>query len=238
MKTFEPIPQTHPEAEAKNLRCPSCYWYAIGFDGRNCQNVRNVSSNTYACIEYLHPSDMQDPFMSIVQDKYIQGIRSVLKSPKFKIDPNILEELRGYVIEDDFTSYKLGTQQEIEAIANTLKKVIQLRSRVSQLYTSMVDIKYEFDELQTHCLLWLYSKYSIIRDLKSEGMRKIIVSRLIPESIHIGKNIERNITTAKHMDDKLESNERTISKILGSSEKLWFSRERVGGTLKGFTNEF
>lgn len=237
MKTFEPVPQTHPEAEVKNLTCPSCYWYTMGFDGRNCQNVRNVSSSTLACIEYLHPMDMQDPFMPIIQDKYIQGIRQVLKSNKFKIDPSVLDELRGYIIEDDFSSYRFGTQQEIEAIANTLKKVIQLRSRTSQLYTSMIDIKYEYDELQTHCLLWLYSKYAIIRDLKSEGMRKVIVSRIIPESIHIGKNIDRNIMTAKHVDEKLESNERTLSKILGSSEKLWFSRERVGGALKGFSYE-
>jgi hypothetical protein len=147
-----------------------------------------------------------------------------------------LDELKSYVVDDNFTKYRFGTVQDLESINLTLKKIVQLRARVSSLFTSMIDIKYEFDELQNHCNLWLYSKYSLIRDLKSEGMRKIIVMRLLPEMINISKNIEKNMSTAKYIENHLECNEQTLIKILNSSEKLWFSRERVGGTLKGIQN--
>ena len=50
------------------------------------------------------------------------------------------------------------------------------------------------------------------------------LSMLKPHNIN--KTIEKNLVTAKHIEDHLENNERTLSKILGSSEKLWFSRDR------------
>jgi len=228
----EPMPETHPEAEAKHLMCGSCQWFASGFNGKTCQKSRLVKYDTLACKEFTLP--LYDPFFEVTQDKYILGIREVLRSNKFKIDESIIAELRSYVVEDGFTKYKFGTTQELECINSVLKKIVQLRARVSALFTSMIDIKYDFDELSTHSQLWLYSKYQLIRDLKSEGMRKIIISRLLPETIHISKNLEKNMATAKYIENHLECNEQTLIKILNSSEKLWFSRERVGGTLKGF----
>jgi hypothetical protein len=229
------MPAKHPEADAKNIMCGSCQWFLAGFNGKNCQTVRGVKYNTAACKEFTLP--LSDPYFHIIQDKYIQGIREVLASSKFKIDASILEELRSYIIDDDFTKFRFGTVQDLEAMNLSLKKIIQLRSRVSTIYTSMMDIKHEYEELQYHCQLWLVSKYEIIRDLKSEGLRKVVTLRLLPEMINISKNIDKNIIVAKHIDDRLESNERTLSKILSSSEKLWFSRERVGGVLKGVFND-
>ena len=228
----EAIPERHPEAEAKNLMCGSCQWFASGFNGKTCQKTRLVEYNTLACKEFTLP--LYDPFFEITGDKYIQGIRDVLRSNKFKIDDSILAEIRSYIVEDNFNKYRFGTSQDLECINLALKKIIQLRARVSALFTSMLDIKHEFEELHTHSQLWLYSKYALVRELKSEGMRKIIINRLLPEMIHISKNIDKNLATAKYIENHLECNEQTLIKILNSSEKLWFSRERVGGTLKGF----
>ena len=135
--------------------------------------------------------------------------------------------MRGYIIEDDFTKYRFGTKQDLEMMNITLKKIIQLRSRISTIYTSLLDTKYDFDELQNHSNLWLYSKYESIRDLKNDGMRKAVLMRIIPEIIDINKTIEKNIATAQYIEKHLEKNEATLTKILGSSEKLWFSKERI-----------
>jgi hypothetical protein len=220
------MPPSHPEAEAKNLRCGCCQWYSAGFNGITCKQLRSVEVDTVACREYTEPLD--DPFMEIVvKDKYIQGIRESLKSPKFIIDDSILVEMRGYIIEDDFLKYKFGSKQDLEAINNTLKKIVQLRSRISTIFTSLIDIKYEFDEILNHTNLWLYSKYGLIRDLKNDSLRKAVFMRILPEIIDITKNIEKNMATAKYIEDHLENNERTLSKILGSSEKLWFVKEKI-----------
>jgi len=221
----EKMPQQHPEAEAKSLMCGSCQWFTAGFNGNTCQKTRMVSFDTLACKEFTLPLD--DPFYPIVQDKYIQGIREALRSPKFLIDESILIEMRGYIIEDDFLKYKFGSKQDLEAINITLKKIIQLRSRISTIFTSLIDVKYEFDELQNHTNLWLYSKYNTIRELKNDIMRKAILMRILPEIIDISKTIDKNMATAKYIEEHLENNERTLSKILGSSEKLWFAREKV-----------
>jgi len=178
-----------------------------------------------ACREFTLLLD--DPFCDIVlKDKYIHGIREKLRSPKFLIDESILIEMRGYIVEDDFTKFNFGSKQDLEAISVTLKKIIQWRSRISTIFTSLIDVKYDFEELQNHSNMWLQSKYSCIRELKNEGMRRAAMMRILPESIDINKTIEKNLVTAKHIEDHLENNERTLSKILGSSEKLWFSRDR------------
>jgi len=220
------IPPPHPEAEAKGLMCGSCQWFSAGFNGVTCKHTRLVAIDTIACREYTEP--LEDPFVEIVlKDKYIQGIREAFKSSKFIIDESILVEMRGYIIEEDFQKYKFGSKQDLEAINTTLKKIIQLRSRISTIYTSLIEVKYEYEEILNHTNLWLYSKYGIIRELKNDNMRKAIFMRIIPEIIDISKTIEKNMTTAKYIEDHLENNERTLSKILGSSEKLWFVKEKI-----------
>lgn len=224
-KKTEKMPPQHSEAEAKSLMCGSCQWFSVGFNGANCQKIRSVEFNTMACREFTLL--LEDPFYDIVtKDKYIQGIRDEMRSPKYIIDDSILVEMRSYVVEDDFAKNSFGTTQDLEAINVTLKKIIQFRARISTLYTSLIDVKYEFEELQKHSDLWLYSKYSCIRELKNESMRKAAMMRILPESIDITKTLEKNLVTAKYVEEHLDNNERTLTKILGSSEKLWFSKEK------------
>ena len=119
------MPPEHSEAEARNLKCGSCQWFSAGFNGVTCKHTRSVSIDTVACREFTEA--LEDPFSEIVlTDKYIQGIRESLRSPKFIIDDSILVEMRGYIIEDDFLKYKFGSKQDLEAINTTLKKIIQL----------------------------------------------------------------------------------------------------------------
>ena len=169
-KKISEKPPQHPEAEAKSMMCGSCQWFLAGFNGSNCQTDRLVDFDSLACREFTPP--FNDPFQHIIQDKYIQGIREALRSHKFLIDSSILTEIRGYIVEDDFIKFKYGTKQDLESVNLTLKRIIQFRSRISTIYTSLIDIKYEFEELQNHCNLWLHAKYESIRELKNESMRK------------------------------------------------------------------
>jgi len=218
------MPPKHPEAESKGLICGACQWFSAGFNGNSCQKTRLVEFDTMACREFTLPLD--DPFHEIViKDKYIHGIREDLRRPRFNIDESISEEMRGYVIDTDLTKYSFGSVQDMEAISDTLKKIIQYRSRLSSIYTTLIDVKYDFEARQQHYNLWLNSKYACIRELRNDTMRKAAMARILPEIIDISRSLEMNLALAKHAEEHLENNERTLSKILGSSEKLWFSKE-------------
>lgn len=221
----ERYPGQHPEAEAEDTRCGSCQWYKAGFgDSGNCSANRDVQAMTYACVEYTPP--LVDSFQDIMPDKYVLGVRKQLRSPRFNLDESLLEELRGYVVEDDFSKYRFGTQQDLEEINRYLRKVVVNRSRVSTIFTSLLDTKYEFEELMQHSELWLYSKYAKMTTLKNESIRSAAMNRLLPEQIPIRKNLKKFIAVAEYIDKKFDSAEFTLSKILASSEKLLFSRER------------
>jgi len=224
----ENYPGQHPEAEAEDTRCGSCQWYKAGYAGSgNCAVTRNVEVGTFACVEYTVP--LVDGFGEILSDKYVMGVRKQLQSPKFNLDDSILEELRNYVVEEDFSSHRFGSQQDLEEINKYLRRIVVNRSRVSTIYTSLVDVKYEFKELLEHAELWLYSKYPKMTTLKNEAIRRAALDRLLPEQIKVRKNLKKFISVAEYIDKKFDATEFTVSKILASSEKLLFSREKYVG---------
>ncbi len=200
------MPPVHPEAELRSLVCGSCQWYMAGFEGDNCQRRRGVEVDTPACQEYTIP--MEDPFYEIIRDKYIQRIRREIVSERFKIDSSIIVELRSYIQTENLNKYKFGTQQDLEGINTFVKKIIYYRARVSNIYTSLLDVKYDFDEVISHANLWLYSKYPVVQTLKNETARRSAFQRIMPEMIEVQKDIDKNLATAKYIDDYLDSNER------------------------------
>jgi hypothetical protein len=223
--TTEAMPPEHPEAEARSLVCGSCQWFMSGFNGQNCQVTRSVELTTKACREYTLP--LNDPLNVLVFDKYIIGVRTELSNPKYNVDKNIVVELKTYVEENaNLLKFSFGSKQDLEGIATFLRRIVALRSRVSTIYTSLVDIKHDFEEVVEYANVWLFSKYAIFRELKNETARKLAFNRILPEMIVVRKNISKAITIAQYVDERLDANERTLGKILSSAEKLWFSKER------------
>ena len=225
----ENYPGQHPEAEAEDVRCGTCQWIRAGFGASgNCGKNRDVEPTTYACIEYTPP--LMDSFQDIASDKYVLGIRQKLGSPRFRLDgESILEELRGYIIEQDLTRNKLGTKQDLQEVNVYLRKVVGNRARVSTIFTSLIDTKYELDELEHYAELWLYSHYAKMTNLKNESMRRSAMYRILPELVPIKKNLKKLMATSEYIDKQLDSAEHTLAKILASSERLLFSRERLLG---------
>lgn len=221
---LEKKPRDHPQAKDKNLTCGTCQWFSAGFKGGSCRKLRGVEISSIACVEYTER--LKDVFHEITQDKYIQGIKDSFNHPRWKIDTSLLEELRGYIISDDLLSKRYGTQQDLEAVAVALKKVIAYRSRVSTIYTSILDLHYELKELQSHINLWLYSKYAKVRELKNDTMRKAAIERLVPEMVAVQKDIDKTLALAKYLDEKLGENDWTLRAILSSAEKLWYSTSK------------
>jgi len=225
MVEFEKMPDVHPEATHYSYNCGSCQWFTGGFNG-NCQTRRGVEIATKACIEYTEP--LKDYFQEITVDKYILDIRKDIAEGDYFIEDRLLEEVRSYLVHGDLSKYQFGTSQDLQAMTEFLKMIIQYRARVSNIYTSILDLKHNLEVRVCFASSWLNSKYSIIRNLKNEGQRKAALHRLIPGLILAQENLEKAISTTKFIDDKLDANERTLGKILSASEKLWFTKKGMG----------
>jgi hypothetical protein len=220
------MPKVHPEAISKNLSCGSCQWMTAGFDGKNCQKTRDVEISTVACIEYT--SKLPDIFYDICRDKYILGVREVLRNKKFSINESVIDEIKNNILNDDFSKHQYGTKQDIESLQKGLLKIVSFRSRVSNLYTTSIDMKYNLEELENHVNLWVYSKYeSIAQTLKNDQMRKSALYRLAPEFLEIHKKLNKMLAVLKYVDDKLDSNDQTLRAVLNSADKLVFAKENL-----------
>lgn len=227
---FEIMPPPHPKAAADKLSCGSCQWFASGFETGGCASKRGVSSGTLACVEFQKPFD--DPFSVIETDKFIGDIRKKLQGSQFILDASLVDELKAYAVQDSLLQNGLGTMQDIEGISKTLRNVIALRSRVSAIYTNLIDIKYEFEAIESAAYSWVYSKYSTLRALKNEMQRKAIFDKALPEIAKIQKHLKKMVDIAKYVDDKLNSNEFTLRAILASSERLWLSKESIKSVVR------
>jgi hypothetical protein len=219
-------PKVHPEAISGDMVCGQCQWFVSGFKGQNCKTVREVVVDTPACVEFVpHVSDFYEEIS--LADKYIIGIRQAMLSNKFKLDEStLIDELKSYMVEMDLRHKPYGTQQDLEAISQAIRQIIAYRSRVSSIYTSVLDLKHELEELMRHASLWLYSKYSNLQELKNESYRKAAFDRILPESIQLSTTLEKLSAVARYVDEKLDGNERALGKIISSAEKLWFSKEK------------
>lgn len=222
---MESKPRDHPEAQVKNLKCGTCQWFMSGYGNNNCRNLRGVDITSVGCLEYT--TILEDPFHEIASDKYIKSIRSNLASPKFKIDStSLMEELKSYIVDASYLNQQYGSTQDLESIDRALRTIVAYRARVSNIYTTLIDLKYDHEELINQATLWIFSKYQMVRDLKNEMARKTALDRSLPESIPLSKNLEKLLTSSKYIDEKLTQNEFTFKAILSSSEKLWFSRNK------------
>lgn len=218
------MPPAHAEAATKKLVCGSCQWFNSGLDGNNCRKLRDVEVDTIACVEFT--TLLKDQFHEVARDKIILQIREMLRHNRFKVDTSLLEELRGYVINEDFTKYKYGTQQDIATMQRSLMQVVSYRARVSFIYTSMIDVQVELETELRQAKMWLYSKYKVMIDLKNEEMREAALHRLLPELIPITASINKVILTSKYLDEKLDKNDWTLRAILDSVQKSHF-KERI-----------
>ena len=218
-------PKDHPETKVKNLKCGTCQWFMSGYNNNNCKTTRGVEVDSNACIEYV--TILEDPFHEIASDKFDKGIRAEFLSGKFKIDSeSLIEELKRYILDDSYLNNRFGTSQDIESIDRALRVIVSYRSRVSNIYTILIDLKYDHDELINQANLWVFSKYQMIRELKNEISRKMALDRILPESVPLSKTLDKLMVTSKHIDEKLTQNEFTLRAILSSSEKLWFSKNK------------
>lgn len=213
-------PKDHPEAKNKGLKCGRCQFFRIGFKGQNCSVERNVDVDDIACYEYSPV--LQDPYSNIANDRYVIQLRRTLLGERFSFDePKLVEELKSHIFNSGYVNQKMGTHADLGTLDNALRSIAVSRNRVSHIYTMLLDLKYDLEEINKHANMWIFSKYEEIRNLKNEAARKNAFMRILPESIDIANKLEKLVDISKYVDDKLTTNEFTVKAILNSSERLW-----------------
>lgn len=216
------MPPNHPEAAQKNLNCGNCQWFSSSFAGRSCQVIREVEPGTIACIEYT--SIMKDIFHELTKDKCLLEIREELRSNKFKLDASVINEINGYRINTDFTrNFRFGSKQDPTAIVEALGDIMAYRARVSFIYTSCIDMRYDFEKCIERASSWIQSKYSTL--LKNDAIRKAALNRALPEAVTINSSIQKIMATIEYIEKSMGATEWTLRNILGTLEKQFYSRE-------------
>jgi hypothetical protein len=168
-----------------------------------------------------------DPFLSIAEDKTLESLSLALSSSKFKISDTLADEVKSYSISEDMLKNCFGSSQDIEAITQALKNVVIYRHRVSQIYTMLLDLYHDLDEIGSSVQTYLYRKYSVYRNLKNEIQRKAAVESAVPLFSKIHSKVSKLLEITKYIDEKLDKNEFTLRAILQSSERLWYSKEGI-----------
>lgn len=218
------MPAEHPSALKDNLTCGTCQWYLTGYLGRSCRSLREVEPNTRACLEY--EEYMNDPFTSICNnDKLITELRKDLKNNYDIEDSELISEVNSYILKtDNLTTQQLGVNQNLTQIVITLKSVLAIRQRLSQINTSVIDLNANYEEVLTKARMWVYARYKVVRELKNEQLRTAAFDRILPEKIPIEKKLHKVMALIKYLDEKLKDNEYTIRMIIQASEKIGSER--------------
>jgi hypothetical protein len=214
-----PLPET-------SLTCGQCQWYSAGYNGQNCQKTREVLAETTACPEFTEV--LTDPFHAVAKDKYVVGVRQEMKSSRFRINPDLFDEIRGCIVSYTFQKRDLANAHDMLQLQEYLTTIVSNRSRISSIFTHAIDVSADVEGLIDKLQLWVYSKYEIMRELKNEGLRKAAFNRLMPEYVDVNRDIQKLMETARYVDKKLQEDEGTIRAVLTSADKVWFSRSYQG----------
>lgn len=175
------MPQAHGDAR---LKCGQCRWFLAGYEGKNCQLVRLVASDTRACIEFQQ--NKQTPFQVIERDKFLIEMRKTMlvwtdqtikkfnqeiKTYKLQSKKTPLSDAMAYVAEDKMA--ELGVMfDECQALQERLLDMrLDVRDKTSELRSFA-------DEVQSY----LFANYQdVVQGLKNEGERKAFYRVAAPE---------------------------------------------------------
>ena len=219
------MPKNHPEASIRKLVCGGCQWFTAGYEGEDCRKLRDVEATTTACIEFK--PIFSDPYHDASSDKFIAGIRTKLTSNYFLIDPKVIVEIKGYVVNLETLVDGMGRNAEFNALNSALKKVVAYRARVTDILSDCIELKSHLNRLVDQANMWLYSKYEVFRELKNDKQRQAGFDRVIPEYSPVATQMDILIKTVELVDGKLDKQERTIKSILESNLKLVYSTDRI-----------
>lgn len=222
----EAKPKEHALAQTKKLTCGSCQWFTAGYEGNNCQKTRGVVIDEPACFEYAEVKP--DPFVEMAKDKYIQQIRAEIReSLKVETYKALATEVQKFLIHIQTYSATAGQVKEAQVLKEALQMVVACRYRVSEIYTTALDHEAKLDKLKEKIYVWLLSRYSEMRDMKNEKLKQAAVYRVAPEILEFESEIGRLKKLSGYIDSKIDSNDKTIQKILDAVRSTYFNPSKV-----------
>jgi hypothetical protein len=135
-----------------------------------------------------------------------EPVLSILKSIKnIKVDESILEELKTYRVFSSSAKIKfIHGPEDFDTLFDVFETVQVQKDRVCEIQLKYMELKSNIDHLYNIVKNHLWLKPEII-ELKNDGQRNIIVSKVIPEIEERQHKINLIIASAELINKNLNS---------------------------------
>lgn len=215
------MPAPHGDA---SKRCGQCQWFVQGFEGKTCQVLRNVSTDTRACIEFQ--PFKQSPFSIIEKDKFLIEMRKTMLVWTEESLKDYDRKVRSFKITSKEAQLKDPMAYVDEAKLAELGCVFQTCQAYSE---ALLELRYNImdksEELQTYAKevqAYLFSQYKEhVGGLKNDSERAAFYRAAAPELFRALDKMEALKKKAELAHENLKSTHFALGRKQDAILELW-----------------
>jgi hypothetical protein len=224
--------------EDKRLKCIQCKWYHIGFEGKTCQQVRQVVADTPACIEFV--AYKPTVFEVIHKDKFLRELEKsaqtftddFLKQQRKELDQYTKIYDKDKVVGADpmeklSDENMMAQTQKFDVCATYMERVLEIKHQLLEKSTLL-------QSLLKDAQAYLLTSYpDQIHQLKNDTERQSFNRMALPYLCKAVDKLESVITKTGNVYDNLKNVHFALKESQAGSLEVWKHRKTVLGGMKG-----
>lgn len=215
-----PINMPPPHGDPK-LKCGSCKWFKVGFEGKTCKVTRMVEMSTGACVEF---QKAYAPIFDILaQDKYLSEMLLSIKVFKQEFILKMEAELKSYRLFPVKTQDPLdyACEENMKYITHKFETCIAYMERVYDIQITIGDKMTELQTLAKDTQAYLFDQYNEhMRSCKNDSERGAFFRVAVPELFKTIDKMENLVDKGKSTYALLLSAHYALCRMQEGSHKL------------------
>ena len=225
------LPAPHQD---KRLKCDTCKWMYLGFEGKTCRQLREVELTTSACIEYqpYRPT----PFTIVEQDKWIRGMEISIQTFKKEFLDEKEREIETYRMYEDFDDKDPRSYMSDETmlyLCHRFEVCQTYMERIMEMKNELGRKKGELAILYKEASAYLFVQYSEqLRTLKNESERSNFYRNAMPRLSRIIDEIDIVIEQATALQTNLKDTYFSMRQTQEGAMEIWKARVQSLDTSK------
>jgi hypothetical protein len=184
-------------------RCGQCKWYVLPKrTGQTCRTLLGVSVETASCKDFeQRPVGVKTPD-ELKRDPFVEKLRQKLLHKKYKVDPRLLREVKGYLVfrkemkdrVERPVPERVATRKELLELGQFFEECQAYRDRVAEIRMTLAPIKRKLKTLRFYAESWCYEQPYINEVLRTVDQRKAVVVTILKpltERMTLVESVER-----------------------------------------------
>ena len=218
------MPPNHGDASKK---CGSCQWFCLGFEGKTCQQLRQVVETTRACIEYQ--PFRQSPFSIIEKDKFLVEMRKTILIWTQTTITQYDREIKQFKITSKDTQLKdpmaYVEEGRLAELSCKFETCNTYQERLLDMRFSIMDKCEELEQYAKDVQAYLFNQYKeYVTNLKNEGERGAFYRAAAPELFKALDKMQTLKEKAEMAQDQLKNAHFALSRKQEAVLELWRAR--------------